>query len=613
LKRLGATDICEENMTDKEQMNIVIVGHVDHGKSTVIGRLLADTGTLPQGKLEFVKQMCLKNAKPFEYAFLLDALKDEQSQGITIDTARSFFKTKKRDYIIIDAPGHIEFLKNMITGAARAEAALLVIDAKEGIKENSRRHGYLLSMLGIKQVAILVNKMDLVDFSEEVFEALKKEYTTFLNKIDVRDVDFIPISAREGDNLVTLSGNMRWYSGMTVLSKLDNFVHEAPDEQKSFRFPVQDIYKFTREEDDRRIIAGTIAAGSIGIGDNVLFLPSRKNSRIKSIESFNTEKKEMASAGEAVGFTLETQLYIRSGELMVLENSSHLPKIGNRFKANIFWVGRAPMIMDKTYKLKLAATRASVRLVEVKQSLDASELTTVNTKKQVDRHDVAECVFETAKPIAFDTIEDLEATGRFVIVDNYEIAGGGIVIENIQENESILKQHIKDRENIWDKGFIDTIEREKRNKHKSKFVVFVGVENAAKQSIAKQLERELFDKDHNVYYMGLSSIDHGLDADIKSYDLNMEEKVRRLGELARILTDTGLIFITTIDNADDYDIEILKLLSEPNEISVVSVGESGLVKFKPDLEIKEVSNTEEAVKKVINLLMHKEVILEYYL
>lgn len=600
-------------MNEKEQMNIVIVGHVDHGKSTVIGRLLSDTGSLPSGKLEFVKENCRRNAKPFEYAFLLDALKDEQAQGITIDTCRSFFKTKKRDYIIIDAPGHIEFLKNMITGAARAEAALLVIDANEGIKENSRRHGYLLSMLGIKQVAILVNKMDLVNFDENTFKALKNEYTTFLNKINVEDANFIPISAREGDNLVSLSGNMNWYSGMTVLAQLDHFVHEVPDEQKPFRFPVQDVYKFTQESDDRRIVAGSIASGSISTGDKVLFLPSRKNSRIESIESFNTEKKKRASAGEAVGFTLETQVYVRPGELMVLENRGNPPKIGNRFKANIFWVGRAPMIKDKSYKLKLAAARASVKLVEIKQSLDASDLTVVTTKRQVDRHDVSECILETAKPIAFDTIGDLAATGRFVIVDNYEIAGGGIIIENVQENESILKEHIRKRENIWDKGLIEAGEREKKNKHRSKFVVFVGSESAAKQNIAKKLEKDLFDKNHSVYYMGLSSIDYGLDADIKAYDLNMEEKVRRLGELARILTDTGLIFITTIDNSDDFDIEILRMLSEPNEIAVVSVGESGLVRFKPDLEISDYNDTGEAVKKVIDLLMHKEVILEYYL
>src|SRR3989344_2988683 len=179
--------------THREQMNVVIVGHVDHGKSTLIGRLLADTGSLPQGKLEAVKENCRRTSKPFEYAFLLDALKDEQSQGITIDTARCFFKSQKRDYIIIDAPGHIEFLKNMITGAARAEAAVLVIDAHEGIKENSKRHGYMMSFLGIKNIAVCINKMDLVKYSKDVFEQIKSEYTKFLKEVNLEAANFIPI------------------------------------------------------------------------------------------------------------------------------------------------------------------------------------------------------------------------------------------------------------------------------------------------------------------------------------------------------------------------------------------------------------------------------------
>src|SRR3984885_12740221 len=198
---------------DRDQMNIVVVGHVDHGKSTVVGRLFADTGALPLGKLEAVRKECLRTGKPFEYAFLLDALSDEQDQGITIDTARCFFKTKARDYIIIDAPGHIEFLKNMISGAARAEAATLVIDAKEGVRENSRRHGYILSMLGIKQVVVCVNKMDLVAHDESHFHAIEQEYRAFLEGIGaVRPERFIPVSAILGENLAARGAGMPWYT-----------------------------------------------------------------------------------------------------------------------------------------------------------------------------------------------------------------------------------------------------------------------------------------------------------------------------------------------------------------------------------------------------------------
>ncbi|MDI6757268.1 MAG: GTP-binding protein [Endomicrobiia bacterium] len=596
-------------MNARERMNIVIVGHVDHGKSTVIGRLLADTGSLPDGKLEQVKEMCRRSSKPFEYAFLLDALKDERSQGITIDTARSFFKTKKRDYIIIDAPGHIEFLKNMITGAARAEAALLVIDAHEGIQENSKRHGHMVSMLGVKQVSVLVNKMDMMGYDENVFDEIKKTYTGFLKQIGVEPVSFIPISAREGENIVGISTRMPWHCGPTVLAQLDLFECPKDITRKPFRFPVQEIYKFTRNNDDRRIVAGTVDSGSAKVGDEVIFLPSQKKSFIKSIEAFNSPPKTAARAGDATGFTFMTQIYIRPGDIMA-KTSEPLPHVGGRFKANIFWVGRAPMIKGKTYKLKLAAARANARLVEIKQAIDASDLSTIAGKQQLDRHDVAECVFETSKPLAFDIAADNEGTGRFVIVDNYEIAGGGVILENYSSEDSILKQHVRARESIWEKGLIAPERRAQRQKHKSKFIAFTGPGGVGKRDIAKALEKELFVREYNTYYLGMTNIEHGLDADISG---DSDERIRRLGELARIMTDAGMIFITTIDDADDYDIETLKFLNEPNEILVVTVGENNFSRYSADLEIPTRKNPEAAVAGVLKLLKAKDVILEYYL
>ena len=597
-------------MNGRAQMNIVIVGHVDHGKSTVIGRLLADTGTLPMGKLESVKENCRKNSKPFEYAFLLDALKDEQSQGITIDMARCFFKTAARDYIIIDAPGHIEFLKNMITGASRAESALLVIDVDEGIKENSKRHGQMVSMLGVKQVTVLVNKMDLVDFSEEVFEKLKSDYSGFLAQIKVKPVSYIPVSAREGDNIATLSERMPWYTGATVLQQLDGFKSDKQLQDKPFRFPVQDIYKFTRRNDDRRIVAGNVAAGSVSVGDEVLFLPSGKQSAIQSVESFNTASKQTAVTGEALGFTLTTQIYIRPGELMV-KPSEPLPEVGTRFRVNIFWVGRAPMIMQKEYKLKIGSARASVKLAEICNTLDASDLSYSKNKHQLDCRDVGECILETSRPIAFDPAAASEATGRFVIVDNYEIAGGGIVIENLSTDETLLQRHIRERENNWEKGLIKSEQREQANRHRAKFIVFTGVPGTGKRSIAKALEQGLFSNRLNAYYLGVANIDRGLDADLGYHVDNAGERLRRIGELARILTDAGLIFITTIDDADDYDIEILKQLNEPSDILVVNLGENSFTRYHPDLQISSGGSVAEAVKEVADLLKIKEIIIEY--
>lgn len=598
-------------MNMKEQMNIVIVGHVDHGKSTVIGRLLADTGSLPDGKLESVKEYCRKNSRPFEYAFLLDALKDEQAQGITIDTARSFFKTQKRDYIIIDAPGHIEFLKNMVTGASRAEAALLVIDAKEGIQENSKRHGHIVSMLGIKQVTVLVNKMDLVDFDKKVFDSIKDEFTTFLRKINIEPVSFIPISAFNGDNIANESLNTPWYDGLNVLNQLDAFKNKKLNLELPFRMPVQDIYKFTKAGDDRRIVAGTILGGSISNGDEVVFLPSYKRSIINSIEGFNIEQKNTAGADEAIGFTMKTQIYIKPGELMVKANEKQ-PLVSSRFKVNIFWVGKAPFVKNKNYKLKIGTMRSSVKLVEIISIIDAAELNIDTYKDQIERHDVAECIFETSKPIAFDPISESELNGRFVIVDNYEISGGGIILNSVSDSDNTLIGHIKDREFLWEKSQISASEREEVYNHKSKFIVITtGSEEKEKniEQIGKELEKRLFSLDYKAYYLGVSNLFHGLASDTDGGFEGRDEHIRKIGELARIFTDSGQIFITSVFNLDDFEVEKLKLLNQPNDILVINAGESPFHNFKADANI----DIDGAVDTVCDLLKKQDIILDFYL
>ena len=277
---------------DLPTMNVVVVGHVDHGKSTVVGRLLHDTGVLPHGKIEQVRSNCERSGKPFEYAFLIDALQDEQAQGITIDAARVFFRSDKRRYIIIDAPGHIEFLKNMISGAARAEAAILVIDASEGVRENSRRHGFMAAMLGIRQLLVVVNKMDLVDYDEAVFTAIRDEYEAFLGEIQVEPRGFIPVSGRYGDNLVAGSERTPWYEGAALLEQIDAFASAGAETAQALRLPVQDVYKFPVRGDDARIIAGTVATGSVRVGDAVEFLPSRKRARVRSVEGFRVASRE---------------------------------------------------------------------------------------------------------------------------------------------------------------------------------------------------------------------------------------------------------------------------------------------------------------------------------
>ncbi|HTL48090.1 MAG TPA: GTP-binding protein [Verrucomicrobiae bacterium] len=586
----------------QEKMNIVIVGHVDHGKSTVVGRLLADTGSLPEGKLEQVKADCKRNAKPFEYAFLLDALKDEQAQGITIDSARCFFKSKKREYIIIDAPGHIEFLKNMVSGAARAEAALLIIDAKEGIQENSKRHGYLLSMLGINQVAVCVNKMDLVNWDEKVFRKIEKEYRAFLKQIGLTPKFFIPISALNGVNMVpgsSLKGK-EWANVDTVLDVLDAFEKSATLDKKPFRMPVQAIYKFTESGDERRIVAGKVEAGTAAVGDKVIFLPSNKRSEIKSIEVFNASAKQRIVAGASSAVTLKEQIYINRGDVMC-KLDEPLPLVSTLVKVKIFWMGRQPMVKDKEYKLKLGTAKIPVTLKEIKKVIDASELKKAD-KNKIERHDVAELVLECSSPIAFDLAGDIEATGRFVIVDQYDIAGGGIITELVKDEQADVREQVLRREEKWDFSIVDPEERRKKYGHLTRLLLLTGKVGVDKKTIAKEVEKALFERGCKTYFLGIGNLLRGLDADMEKHKAARREHVRRLGEVSHILMDAGLIVLATASNLNDEELSLLQEVTSRDAITIINVGKNEFRQGIVDLNLNPKDSAEKNTSKVIELL-----------
>ncbi len=460
-------------------MSIVVVGHVDHGKSTVVGRLLADTGVLPQGKLEEVKKSCERNGRPFEYAYLIDALKDERSQGITIDAARVFFKSARRHYLINDAPGHVEFLKNMVTGASHAEAALLVIDAQEGIRENSRRHGYLLGMLGIKKIIVLVNKMDLVDYKQEVFDQILKEYNSFLSSIGLQPKNTIPVSGMQGDNITQLSPNMPWYKGKPLLSSLDEFETDPPLLDKPFRMPVQDIYKFSLYGDSRRIIAGSVISGSIHTGDEIVFYPSGKRTILSSIEAFNKPLQTAVECGQTAGLCVGEQIYIQRGEIATRTDQMP-PKVATRLRVSLFWLGKKPMGLDDEYILKLASARVKARVEKIHKIIDASQVDLIAKTEQsseitqINRHMVAECTLRLDKAIAFDLATELKDTSRFVIVDNYEICGGGIVLEDLGDPEKWARDLTLVRNYKWVKSLLTSEERADHYNQRAALVLITG-------------------------------------------------------------------------------------------------------------------------------------------
>lgn len=596
-----------EKTFDRQKMNIVIAGHVDHGKSTVIGRLLADTGSLPEGKLEMIQENCKRNSKPFEYAFLLDALKDEQAQGITIDTARVFFSTEKRDYIILDAPGHIEFLKNMVTGAARAEAALLVIDADEGVQENSRRHGYMISMLGIKQIAVIINKMDLVDYRQDIFDRIVTEYSAFLKDIDIEPVIFIPVSGMKGDNIASLSEKTPWYTNDTVLDILDKLKKEAKQMDKPFRMPVQDVYKFTRFGDNRRIVVGTIETGTISSGDEVIFYPSGKKSRVKSIEVFNAPAKSTAECGYAAGFTLEEQIYITRGEIAVRADQPK-PSVTSRVKVNLFWLGRNPMIMKKEYLFKIGTARIPAKLEEITRIIDASDLNAKGSIKQIERHDVAECILKLNKAAAFDLAADIAGTSRFVIVDDYEIRGGGIIAEALDDKQTWLRDTVMLRNYKWEKSIIAPEERAEKYNQKSTLILLTGTKNSGRKEIAKTLEDKLFEDGKIVYFLGIGNVLYGIDADIKGKEDQRQEHIRRLSEVANILLDAGIILIVTAIELTQDDLEIMKTIITAEKIETVWVGDQLTTDIAYDLRIHEETGPEETADRLKSLLQEKGII-----
>ncbi len=526
------------NDTIQERMNIVIVGHVDHGKSTLLGRLYADTGTLPEGKIEKIQAICRQQGKEFEYAFLFDAFLEEQQQGITIDTARTFFTWGGRQYIIIDAPGHKEFLKNMVSGAARAEAALLIIDALEGVRDQSKRHGLLLSMLGVKQVTVVVNKMDLVKYREDTFQAIEKEYREFLTQLNVVPQYIIPASAKQGINITEVSPETPWYTGPSVLDSLSHFHLETAQSEQALRLPLQDVYKF----DARRILVGRITAGKLKIGDRLVFSPTNKTATVQTIEAFNVDPPPThAVAGQSVGMTLDEQIFVERGHVATHEENR--PLVSTQIRANLFWLGNRPLETKRTYTLRLATREVPCEIVEIHRIVDANNLDDRHTQATVQRNEVADITLRAKSPLAFDLYANFETTGRFVLVDNYDVAGGGIITELVKDQQEGFRTEARERDSAWVKGDVNAENRSQRYGHRAAVVLLTGPDTTAKSFLARKLESVLVAEGHHAYLLAAENLQRGLDADL--HDIKPDEVVRRFGEVVRLLTDTGSLVITT--------------------------------------------------------------------
>ncbi len=521
----------------RENLSIVFVGHVDHGKSTLIGRIFNETDSLPEGKADAIRKMCERRGMPFEWAFLMDALQAERDQGVTIDAAHIRLKGARRDYLIIDAPGHKEFLKNMVTGAAGAEVAVLVIDAAEGVREQSRRHGYLLRLLGIKSIAVAVNKMDLVDYAAARFGEVAQEIRSYLKSIDVHATYIVPVSANAGENIVAPSPRMTWYQGPSIMEAVEHFAPRAVASELPLRLPLQDVYKF----DARRIFSGRIETGNLKIGDTLLFSPANKTARVVALESWNTPvPKTAAGEGESVGFTLDEQIFVERGEL--ISHADRAPVETNVFRAHIFWLGREPLKAGKQYKMRLNTDEVMVRVQAVERVIDTHDLSKADTD-QLERNGVAEIVLRSNRMVALDEFAENPRVGRFVLIDGYDISGGGIIsMRGYPDQRRLVTVKATNISHVeYD---VDQEIRADRNGHRGGVLWFTGLSGAGKSTLAIEVERSLFRKGYQVYVLDGDNVRNGLNTNLGFSPEDRAENIRRVGEVSALFADAGFIVVT---------------------------------------------------------------------
>ena len=518
-------------------LKIVIVGHVDHGKSTLIGRLLHETDSLPDGRVEELRRVSEKRGMPLEWSFVLDALQAERDQAVTIDSTQIWFKSAYRDYVIIDAPGHREFLKNTISGAASADAAVLVIDAEEGVREQTRRHSYVLHLLGQRQIAVAINKMDLVDFDPDRFAALKAEITGYLEEIGLAPTFVVPISAREGDNLVVPSGRMDWHDGPTLMDALDRFAAPSAPVDRPLRFPIQDVYKF----DHRRIIVGRVESGILRVGDTLRFSPGNKTARVKSIEAWGKRRgPRSAKAGEVVGFTLDEQIFVERGD--VASHDKDLPALSTVFRASLFWIGGKPLTVGSSFKMKLATGESTVTVQSIERVVDTQDLSGQDSDA-VQRNEVAEVVLRSREVLTLDEFGQGTATGRMVLVDGYDTVAGGVLSMRGYPDQRSLHQ-VKSSNLTEVEHLLTPQSRAWRNGHYGAVVWFTGLSGSGKSTLAMHVEKRLFNKGFHVYVLDGDNVRRGLNADLGFSPEDRAENIRRIGEAAALFADAGFIVIT---------------------------------------------------------------------
>jgi len=513
------------------QLRLVVVGHVDHGKSTLIGRLLHDTGNLPDGKLEELQNASRRRGVPFEWSFVLDALQSERDQAVTIDTTRIWMRMPGRDVVLIDAPGHKEFLRNMVTGASDADAALLVVDAHDGVSEQTRRHALLLELLGVERVVVAVNKMDRVGYSAARFSEIRAELGALLERIGIVPAAFVPTAAREGANVArAATDSMPWYDGETLLGALSALPPSARRDGGALRIAVQGVIR----RDLERVIVGRIESGTLAMGRPVAISPSRHTAQVAAIVSWPARERVEAHAGESVALTLDAPLFVDRGD--VLSDAVRLPALSDVFRARLLWLGARALRAGDTYRMRFGTRTARVEVTRVDRVFDIETLQS-EAGDGARSGDVAEIVLASPELLALDRAVEHPGLGRFILLDGLDIVAGGTVLEVLPPRAHAPRNLVPVAHTV------DGEERARRNGHRGAVLWFTGLPASGKSTIAMAVERRLFERGYQTYVLDGDNVRAGLCRDLGFSAADRRENIRRVGEVAALFADAGTIVL----------------------------------------------------------------------
>ncbi|TKT81183.1 sulfate adenylyltransferase subunit CysN [Aquamicrobium sp. LC103] len=533
--RASSTDISSYllEQEQKSMLRFLTCGSVDDGKSTLIGRLLYDTKLIFEDQLAALERDSRKhgtNGSDIDFALLVDGLEAEREQGITIDVAYRFFATPKRKFIVADTPGHEQYTRNMATGASTADLAIVLVDARKGILPQTRRHSFIASLLGIRHILLAVNKIDLVDYDQTVFESIARDFLSFAGSLGFATVVPIPVSARYGENVITLSENMPWYAGPTMIEHLETVPVDTDVLHKPFRLPVQYV---NRPNLDFRGFAGTIAAGRVAVGDEVVAAKSGRSSRVKRIVTANGDIPS-AREGQAVTVVLEDEIEVSRGNILVAPDAR--PQVADQFAANLVWFDEHPLMPGRSYILRTETDQAHARVTELKHRVNINNFAH-EAAKSLELNEVGVCNISVQSPVAFDNFADNRQTGAFVLIDRVTNAtvGAGMILHPLRRAANIH----------WQALDVNKGARAELKHQKPAVLWFTGLSGSGKSTIANLLERKLHAVGRHTYILDGDNVRHGLNRDLGFTEEDRVENIRRVGEVARLMVDAGLIVLVS--------------------------------------------------------------------